>query len=195
MIYAQWAVESMFHISLSLKFKTKILDIAYLLLLKLMKEPGFQVDYQFVRLYIKVLAQQGKYKEALDFMGLQSQFFNDKVEEKQKLEIDLYFRKNDHVPCMNTLFAVLRHASQVANYNDRMWPMFQQCIRIVIDDHMPKKEFEFRVIDFSQFGTENNQTYNFDEITEEDVPEKILKIVYNSVKNIRKNTMHIDPQT
>ena len=70
-IYAQWAVESMFHISLSLKFKTKILDIAYLLLLKLMKEPGFEVDYHFVRLYIKVLAQQGKYKEALDFMGLQ----------------------------------------------------------------------------------------------------------------------------
>ena len=39
--YAQWAVESMYLISLSLRFETKILDIAYLLLLKLMKEPNF----------------------------------------------------------------------------------------------------------------------------------------------------------
>ena len=40
-IYAMWAVESMYLISLSLRFETKILDIAYLLLLKLMKEPNF----------------------------------------------------------------------------------------------------------------------------------------------------------
>jgi len=39
--YAQWAVESMYLISINLRFETKILDIAYLLLLKLMKEPGF----------------------------------------------------------------------------------------------------------------------------------------------------------
>lgn len=38
-LYAQWAVESMTLISSTLKFETKILDIAYLLLLKLMKEP------------------------------------------------------------------------------------------------------------------------------------------------------------
>ena len=39
--YAMWAVESMYLISLNLRFETKILDIAYLLLLKLMKEPNF----------------------------------------------------------------------------------------------------------------------------------------------------------
>jgi hypothetical protein len=39
-IYAQWAVESMYLISLNLKFETKVLDIAYLLMLKLMKEPN-----------------------------------------------------------------------------------------------------------------------------------------------------------
>lgn len=39
--HAQWAVESMYLISLNLKFETKVLDIAYLLMLKLMKEPGF----------------------------------------------------------------------------------------------------------------------------------------------------------
>lgn len=31
----------MYLISLNLKFETKVLDIAYLLMLKLMKEPGF----------------------------------------------------------------------------------------------------------------------------------------------------------
>ena len=71
-IYAQWAVESMYLISLSLRFETKILDIAYLLLLKLMKEPNFEIDGKFIRLYLKVLTKQGKYKEALDFIDMKS---------------------------------------------------------------------------------------------------------------------------
>ena len=54
-IYAQWAVETMFLISLTLKFETKILDIAYLLLLKLMKEPNFEIDFKYIQLYLKVL--------------------------------------------------------------------------------------------------------------------------------------------
>ena len=54
-IYAQWAVETMFLISLTLKFETKILGIAYLLLLKLMKEPNFEIDFKYIQLYLKVL--------------------------------------------------------------------------------------------------------------------------------------------
>ena len=53
----------MFLISLTLKFETKILDIAYLLLLKLMKEPNFQIDFKYIQLYLKVLIKQGKNKE------------------------------------------------------------------------------------------------------------------------------------
>ena len=45
----------MFLISLTLKFETKILDIAYLLLLKLMKEPNFEIDFKYIQLYLKVL--------------------------------------------------------------------------------------------------------------------------------------------
>lgn len=67
-----WAVESMYLISLSLRFETKILDIAYLLLLKLMKEPNFQLDQNFIKLYLKLLTKQGKYKEALDFIDMRS---------------------------------------------------------------------------------------------------------------------------
>lgn len=56
-LYAQWAVESMALISSTLKFETKILDIAYLLLLKLMKEPKFALDMKFINLYIEVLTK------------------------------------------------------------------------------------------------------------------------------------------
>lgn len=47
----------MYLISLSLRFETKILDIAYLLLLKLMKEPNFEIDFKFIRLYLKILTK------------------------------------------------------------------------------------------------------------------------------------------
>ena len=56
-IHALWAVESMYLISLNLKFETKILDIAYLLMLKLMKEPLFVMDKKFIMLYLKVLSK------------------------------------------------------------------------------------------------------------------------------------------
>jgi hypothetical protein len=55
--HALWAVEVMYLISLNLKFETKILDIAYLLLLKTMKHPDFIMDKKFVLMYIKVLKQ------------------------------------------------------------------------------------------------------------------------------------------
>ena len=81
-LYAQWAVESMYLISLTLRFETKLLDIAYLLLLKLMKEQNFQIDKNFVKLYMKVLTKQGKYKEALDFMEQKNAFFEESKIEK-----------------------------------------------------------------------------------------------------------------
>ena len=71
----------MYLISLNLKFETKILDIAYLLMLKLMKEPMFSIDKKFILLYLKILSKQGKYREALDFIELKAEFFTDKIED------------------------------------------------------------------------------------------------------------------
>ena len=62
-------------ISSTLKFETKILDIAYLLLLKLMKEPKITLDMKFINLYLKVLTKQCRYKEALDFIDIKSSYF------------------------------------------------------------------------------------------------------------------------
>jgi hypothetical protein len=47
----------MYLIAMTLKFETKILDIAYLLLLKMMKEPSFQLDMKYIKLYINVLVK------------------------------------------------------------------------------------------------------------------------------------------
>jgi len=47
----------MYLISLNLKFETKVLDIAYLLMLKLMKEPSFKFDKKFVLLHVKILTK------------------------------------------------------------------------------------------------------------------------------------------
>ena len=76
-MYAEWSIESMYLISVTLKFETKILDIAYLLLLKLMKEPKFDINRKFIGLYVKVLIRQTKYQEALDFIDSQAKFFED----------------------------------------------------------------------------------------------------------------------
>jgi hypothetical protein len=79
----------MYLISLNLKFETKVLDIAYLLMLKLMKEPKFVFDKKFVLLHVKILSKQGKFKDAVDFIDRQSEFFPDKLE-RQQMEASLY---------------------------------------------------------------------------------------------------------
>lgn len=68
----------MYLISLNLKFETKVLDIAYLLMLKLMKEPNFKFDKRFVLLQIMVLEKQGKYMDAIQFIERKAEFFEDK---------------------------------------------------------------------------------------------------------------------
>ena len=70
----------MYLISLNLKFETKVLDIAYLLMLKLMKEPNYTIDKKFILLYVKVLQKQGKFKDASAFMERSADHFKDKSE-------------------------------------------------------------------------------------------------------------------
>ena len=114
----------MYLISLSLRFETKILDIAYLLLLKLMKEPNFEIDGKFIRLYLKVLTKQGKFKEALDFIDMKSQFFeNDKIT-KQKMEASLFHASGNPVLTINVLFNMLRLNSNVNSYKE-IWTVYR----------------------------------------------------------------------
>jgi hypothetical protein len=139
-----WAVESMFLISLNLKFETKILDIAYLLLLKLMKEPLFVLDKKFVLLYIKILSKQSKFREALDFIELKSEFFTDKIE-RQSIEANLYMKSKNPVLTINVYFNMLRINSHVAHYQEAMWDTYKTCIRLVLNDFLPQvKKLEYK---------------------------------------------------
>jgi hypothetical protein len=122
-VHALWAVESMYLISLNLKFETKILDIAYLLMLKLMKEPLFTIDKKFILLYVKVLSKQGKYREALDFIELKSEFFHDKLE-RQTIEADLYMKSKNPVLTINVYFNMLRLNSHINHYQDNLWETY-----------------------------------------------------------------------
>jgi hypothetical protein len=105
----------MYLISLNLKFETKILDIAYLLMLKLMKEPLFNLDKKFILLYLKILTKQGKYRDAIDFIELKSEFFTDKIE-RQSLEADLYMKSKNPVLTINVYFNMLRINSHINHY-------------------------------------------------------------------------------
>ena len=60
-----------------------MLEIAYLLLLNLMKEGDFekkQVDYNYILLHVKVLSEQKKFKDAVDFIDRRQNEFEDKLE-------------------------------------------------------------------------------------------------------------------
>jgi hypothetical protein len=134
----------MYLISLNLKFETKILDIAYLLMLKLMKEPLFIIDKKFILLYIKVLSKQGKYREALDFIELKSEFFTDKIE-RQTLEADLYMKAKNPVLTINVYFNMLRINSHINHFSESMWETYKTCIRLVVNEYLPKhRGFEYK---------------------------------------------------
>jgi hypothetical protein len=102
---------------LNLKFETKVLDIAYLLMLKLMKEPKFVFDKKFILLHIKILSKQLKFKDAIDFIDRQSEFFPDKME-RQTIESGLYLLAGNHILAINTYFNMLRINSHINQYSD-----------------------------------------------------------------------------
>lgn len=187
-VHAQWAVESMYLISLNLKFETKILDIAYLLMLKLMKEPMFTIDKKFILLYLKILQKQNKYREALDFIELKAEFFTDKIE-RQSLEADLYLQSKNPILTINVYFNMLRLNSHINHYQE-MWDTYKTCIRLILNDFLPRqKQYEYKInIDYLLNQTDT-KGINFDPVTVEDKPEDILLNLISSIKNLRKNVV------
>jgi tetratricopeptide (TPR) repeat protein len=184
--HAQWAVESMYLISLNLKFETKVLDIAYLLMLKLMKEPKFVFDKKFVLLHIKILSKQLKFKDAIDFIDRQSEFFQDKLE-RQTIESGLYLLAGNHILAINTYFNMLRINSHINQYSD-MNTQYRQCIAIIIDDFLPKKKkHELKSNIEALVAKADTKGVNFDPITIEAEPEEVLINLIASCKNLRKN--------
>ena len=177
----------MYLISLSLRFETKILDIAYLLLLKLMKEPNFQINKEFVRLYLKVLTKQGKYKEALDFIDNRSSFFDTNKLERSKLEASLYHASNNPIKTINTLFNILKVNNSLNQFKDNIFDVYRKVIRIILDDYLPKNSFEFRpTADFASTEGGVSPASCWDEVTSEYPLDKVMRILYTSIRNLRR---------
>lgn len=69
-------------------------------------------------------------------------------------------------------------------------------MRIIIDWVLPKSRYEFRPVnDLSSTDTGLvNQAYNFDVIDMIDSPDKILRVLVSSIKNMRKVPQNLDMQ-
>ena len=189
---------------MNLKFETKVLDIAYLLMLKLMKEPGFRLDKKFVMLHIKILTKQGKFKDAIDFIERNSDFFNDKMQ-KNLTEANLYLLSANHILTINLYFNILRINSHINQFVD-LWPQYKTCISIICDDFLPKKKkFDLKKHLTSLLSKDEQSLHgdapsieayvlkqdtkgvNFDPITIEAEPLDVLINLIASIKNLRKD--------
>jgi tetratricopeptide (TPR) repeat protein len=194
-IYALWAVETMYLIKLSIKnFETKILDIAYLLLLKVMKHPDFEMDRKFVILYLKVLNKQGNFREALEFVESKKSFFPDKIE-RQEIEADLYLKAEKTLESLNTYYQILKSNSHLANFKE-MWPTYQKAIRVLINHYIKKNyNFEFKGnLDYT-INHASIKTKPFDPIEEDMTPMTLLESLLSSIVVLKKNIIVDNPKT
>ena len=142
-LYAQWAVESMTLISSTLRFETKILDIAYLLLLKLMKEPNKKIDLKFIFLYLKVLTKQRRYKETLDFLEQRASDFENEKPKKFQLESEYLAGLGSQILTINFYFLALRFNSNVFNFQE-MTDVYKKAVRFFINEYLPKSDYVLR---------------------------------------------------
>ena len=159
----------MYLLSLNLKFETKILDIAYLLLLKVMKHPNFELDKKFIMMYVKVLMQQKKYREALEFLENKQAYFENKAE-LQELEAELYKNSNNSLLTIHVYYNMLRLNSHIGQFKE-MWPTYKTCIRLVMNDYLPKElKYEYRP-NIDLMITPGGKSANFEPITSDDTAE------------------------
>ena len=103
------------------------------------------------------------------------------------MEAGLYLLAGNHILAINVYFNMLRINSHINQYSD-MWKQYQDCIRIIADDFLPrKKKFEVKPnIDHTVLQSETKGV-NFDPITIEAEPEDVLINLIASIKNLRKN--------
>ena len=117
-------------------FESQVLDIAYLLNLKLMKDPKFKPDKKFIMLHLKILIEKKQFKAATTFINDNGDHFTDKVE-RQHLEAYLFMENKNYVVAINTYFSMLRPNHNIDYYVD-MSNDYKNLIRIICDDYLPK---------------------------------------------------------
>jgi hypothetical protein len=153
-----------------------------------MKHPNFELDKKFIMMYVKVLIQQKKYREALEFIENKQSFFENK-QELQTLEADLYLKSNNALLTIQVYFNMLRLNSHISQFRD-MWDVYKSCIRLILNDYIPKElKYEYKAnIDY-MLNTGQTKAANFEPITNDDTAENILEQLYLSIKNLSKHAI------
>lgn len=94
---------------------------------------------------------------------------------------------NNHLMTINIYFNMVRMNSHINQYQD-MWPVYKECIRVIIDDYLPNRvKHEVRANFEQQFLKVDAKGINFDPLTIEEEPEDVLNNIVASIKNMRKN--------
>ena len=109
------------------------------------------------------------------------------------MELDLHHKNGNNVAAINCIFNTLRLNSSVNHYKE-MWGVYRTCCRVIINWALPRMRYEFRPVnDLSSSETGLvNQAYNFDIIDSMDSPDKILRVLVSSLKNLRKIPQSLD---
>ena len=109
-------------ISKQLKFKTKIMDIANLVLLKMSKDITFKPDLKFVKLTLSIMMKKESYTDALKFLEEKKGYFETSFE-KQIQEAIIHYKAGDTISALNAYFKVLKPNSTTAGFCD-LWPVY-----------------------------------------------------------------------
>ena len=75
----------MFQIARVQQFKTKLMDVAALLMEKIMRNPLFVCVEPFAYLFVKVHKHREEYRTAIDFMHEYDKLFPDKIKKRLTL--------------------------------------------------------------------------------------------------------------
>lgn len=149
----------MYLISMTLNYQTKILDIAYLLLLKLMKDPKFEPNRNFIDLYIKILIRQAKmdnnvtmYQAALGFIHEKERFYEREFILRLQKEAELNYAMGkltyNHNGTVNSMFRILNYNRKVKQFSEHLWPDYVKVIRLVL--HTFGKENKHEPLEFKR---------------------------------------------
>ena len=140
---------------------------------------------------MKVLTKQGKYKEALDFMQQKAPYFEEGTIEREVKKANLHFRANNPIMTITIIFNILKANTVIENYEDQ-WPIYKFIIRVILNSYLPNNNFDFPMVEnFASNETGGSSCYanpnaNFDPVTVEDSLTKVMRVLYISLKNMRK---------
>ena len=170
-----------------------MLDVGWLLLLKLLKEPGFKFDRPFIDLYIKNQRANKEYPDAITFIKKHRNHFGNDEYGYLKTEAELYYKNLDYRMAINSYYELLRPNSNPENFREELYDDYISVIRLVINDF--GVEFDFRREYIDSLVIEDPKAImgvdtNFKFIEPKESTLNVIKTLFLSIRKIRKVKSH-----